>query len=167
KQLLDTNPGSSVHLHVDEKDDGKIYFKRIYICFKAMIEGWSAGCRKVIGLDGCFLKSTCRGELLTAMGRDGNNQMFPIAWAVVNIENTDNWEWFLASLCEDLRLNGGDYMTVISYGHKGLIDTVKNLLPYAEHGQCARHIYANFKKWNGLHFKNLFWGAATSTVQHN
>nr|GEY69372.1 calcium/proton exchanger [Tanacetum cinerariifolium] len=79
KQLLDMNPGSSVHLHVDEKDDGKIYFKRIYICFKAMIEGWSAGCRKVIGLDGCFLKSTCRGELLTAMGRDGNNQIFPIA----------------------------------------------------------------------------------------
>nr|GEZ54891.1 hypothetical protein CTI12_AA204890 [Tanacetum cinerariifolium] len=71
KQLLDTNPGSSVHLHLDEKDDGKIYFKRIYICFKAMIEGWSAVCRKVIGLDGCFLKSTCRGELLTAMGRDG------------------------------------------------------------------------------------------------
>nr|GFB85778.1 hypothetical protein CTI12_AA204890 [Tanacetum cinerariifolium] len=82
KQLLDTNPGLSVHLYVDKKDDGKIYFKRIYICFKAMIEGWSAGCRKVIGLDGCFLKSTCRGELLTAMGRDGNNQMFPIAWAV-------------------------------------------------------------------------------------
>ncbi|GKD25624.1 putative integrase, partial [Tanacetum coccineum] len=47
---------------------------------------------KVIGLDGCFLKGTCRGELLTAMGRDGNNQMFPIAWAVVNVENTDNWE---------------------------------------------------------------------------
>nr|GEW10847.1 60S ribosomal protein L34 [Tanacetum cinerariifolium] len=67
KQLLDTNPGSSVHLHVDEKDDGKIYFKRIYMCFKAMIEGWSAGCRKVIGLDGCFLKGTCRGELLTVI----------------------------------------------------------------------------------------------------
>ncbi|GKA08471.1 hypothetical protein Tco_0687802 [Tanacetum coccineum] len=90
KQLLDTNPGSSVHLHVDEKDDGKIHFKRIYICFKAMIEGWNAGCRKVIGLDGCFLKGTCRGELLTTMGRDGNNHMFPIAWVVVNVENNDN-----------------------------------------------------------------------------
>nr|GFB41962.1 60S ribosomal protein L34 [Tanacetum cinerariifolium] len=101
KQLLDTNPGSSFHLHVDEKDDGKIYFKRIYICFKAMIEGWSTWCRKVIGLDGCFLESTCRGELLTAMGRYGNNQMFPIAWAVVNIENTDNWKWFLACLWID------------------------------------------------------------------
>nr|GFA70126.1 hypothetical protein CTI12_AA204890 [Tanacetum cinerariifolium] len=138
KQLLDTNHGSSVHLHVDEKDDGKIYFKRIYVCFKAMKEGWSAGCRKVIGLYGCFLKGTCRCELLTAMGRDGNNQMFPIAWVVVNIKNTDNWEWFLACLCEDLRLNCGAYMTVISDGHK-----------------------------NGLHFKNLFWGAAASTVQHN
>ncbi|GKC99094.1 60S ribosomal protein L34 [Tanacetum coccineum] len=61
---------------------------------KAMIEGWSAGCRKVIGLDGCFLKSTCRGELLTAMGRDGNNQMFTIAWVVVNVENNDNWDGF-------------------------------------------------------------------------
>ncbi|GJT81006.1 hypothetical protein Tco_1055348 [Tanacetum coccineum] len=132
KQLLDTNPGSSVHLHVDELDNGKIHFKMIYVCFKAMIEGWSAGCMKVIGLDGCFLKGTCRGELLTAMGRDGNNQMFPIAWVV------------------------------------GLMEAVKNLLPYAEHRQCARHIYANFKKkWNGLHFKSLFWGAATSNVQHN
>ncbi|GJR04198.1 60S ribosomal protein L34 [Tanacetum coccineum] len=142
KQLLDTNPGSSVHLHVEEKDHGKIHFKRIYICFKAIapLRRWNAGCRKVIGLDGCFLKGTCRGELLIAMGRDGNNQI----------------------------LNCGAYMTIISDGHKGLMEAVKNLLPYAEHRQCARHIYANFKKkWNGLHFKSLFWGATTSTVQHN
>ena len=83
-----------------------------------MKDGWSAGCRKVIGLDGCFLKGTCRGELLTAMGRDGNNQMYPIAWAVVNVENTDNLQWFLACVCEDLTLNFGMYMTIISDGHK-------------------------------------------------
>ncbi|GJY35205.1 hypothetical protein Tco_0420583 [Tanacetum coccineum] len=113
KQLLDTNPGSSVHLHVDELDNGKIHIKSIYVCFKAMIEGWSAGCRKVIGLDGCFLKGTCRGELLTAMSRDENNQMFPIAWAVMVT-----------------RIDG----------------VSEKLLPYAEHRQCARHIYTNFKK---------------------
>ncbi|GKB65532.1 60S ribosomal protein L34 [Tanacetum coccineum] len=95
------------------------------------------GCRKVIGLDGCFLKGTCRGELLTAMGRDGNNQMFPIAWAVVSVETIDNWEWFLACLCEDIRLDFGASLTVISDGHK-----------------------------NGLHFKSLFWLAATTTIQH-
>ena len=118
QQILNTNPGSTVHLHVDEKDNGKIHFKRMYICFKAMKDGWSAGCRKVIGLDGCFLKGTCRGQLLTAMGRDGNNQMYPIAWAVVNVENNDNWQWFLACVCEDLTLNFGMYMTIISDGHK-------------------------------------------------
>nr|GEX83828.1 formin-like protein 15 [Tanacetum cinerariifolium] len=37
-------------------------------------------------LDGCFLKHTCRGELLTAMGRVSNNQMYPIAWAIVKVE---------------------------------------------------------------------------------
>ncbi|GJX01946.1 60S ribosomal protein L34 [Tanacetum coccineum] len=147
KQLLDTNPGSSVHLHVDELDNGKIHFKRIYVCFKAMIEGWSAGCRKVIGLDGCFLKGTCRN--------------------MQSVETIDNWEWFLACLCEDLRLDSGASLTVISDGHKGLMESVKNLLPHAEHRQCARHIYANFKKkWNGLHFKSLFWLAATTTIQH-
>ncbi|GJX92020.1 hypothetical protein Tco_0345346 [Tanacetum coccineum] len=35
-------------------------------------DGWLAGYRKVIGLDGCFLKHTCKGELLVAMGRDAN-----------------------------------------------------------------------------------------------
>nr|GEW66620.1 zinc finger, PMZ-type [Tanacetum cinerariifolium] len=32
-----------------------------------------------------------KGKLLTAMGRDANNQMFPIAWAVVSVENKNNW----------------------------------------------------------------------------
>jgi len=39
-------------------------------------------------------------------------------------------------------------------------------MPNAEHRQCARHIYANFKKsYNGEDYKNLFWAAAGSTVE--
>ncbi|GJS56767.1 zinc finger, PMZ-type containing protein [Tanacetum coccineum] len=41
-------------------------------------------------VDGYFLKGTIKGELLIAMGRDINNQMFPIACAVVTVENKDN-----------------------------------------------------------------------------
>ncbi|GJY61298.1 zinc finger, CCHC-type containing protein [Tanacetum coccineum] len=77
----------------DESANGSATFRRIYICFKGVKDGWLAGCRKVIELDGCFLKHTCRGELLTAMGRDANNQMYPIARAVVRVENADNWGW--------------------------------------------------------------------------
>nr|GEY54989.1 calcium/proton exchanger [Tanacetum cinerariifolium] len=77
--ILDLNPGSTCRLDDEETESGHYYFRRIYVCFKGVKEGWLVCCRKVIGLDGCFLKHTCRGELLVAMGRDENNQMYPIA----------------------------------------------------------------------------------------
>lgn len=76
---------------MEETSSGNNYFKRFYICFKGVKEGWLQGCRRIIGLDGCFLKHTCRGKLLTAMGRDANNQMYLIAWAVVRVENYLNF----------------------------------------------------------------------------
>nr|GEV32732.1 hypothetical protein [Tanacetum cinerariifolium] len=92
-------------------------------------EGWLAGCRKVIRLDGCFLKHTCRGKLLVAMGRDANNQMYPIAWAVVKVKNNENWCWFISLIQEDLHLETGEGFTIISNSHKGLLDGVTELLP--------------------------------------
>jgi hypothetical protein len=62
---------------------------RMYICFDACKKGFMAGCRKVVGLDGCFFKGATNGELLQAVGRDANNQMYPIAWAVVDKENNE------------------------------------------------------------------------------
>ncbi|GJX57760.1 hypothetical protein Tco_0287657 [Tanacetum coccineum] len=43
------------------------YRQQILDMNPVMKEGWSAGCRKVIGLDGCFLKGTVKGELLTTI----------------------------------------------------------------------------------------------------
>nr|GFA67358.1 hypothetical protein CTI12_AA105810 [Tanacetum cinerariifolium] len=106
---------------------------------------WLEGCRKVIGIDGCFLTHTCKGQLLTAVGRDANNQMFLIAWSVVGVENKNNWCWFLSLLSDDLNLNDGAGLTVISDGHKGLLEAVKIWLPDAEHRQ-------------------LFWKAAASSM---
>nr|GEV55292.1 copia LTR rider [Tanacetum cinerariifolium] len=88
--LLESNLRSTCRLDVDESANGSATFRRICICFKRVKDVWLAGCRKVIGLDGCFLKHTCKGELLTTMGRDANNQMYPIAWVVVRVENADN-----------------------------------------------------------------------------
>ena len=49
---------------------------------------------------------------------------------------------------------------------QGLLQAVTKLLPYVEHRQCARYIYANFrKKYIGLELKNLFWEAAKSIVE--
>lgn len=51
-----------------------------YICFDVYRNGFLAGCIKVIGLDGYFLKRLFEGDLLVAIERDGNEQMFPISW---------------------------------------------------------------------------------------
>lgn len=55
-----------------------------------------------------FLKVYCDGELLTAVGRDGNNQMFPIAWAVVKVESKDSWSYFFNLLHSDIGLIEGN-----------------------------------------------------------
>ncbi|KAK8663586.1 hypothetical protein V6N13_083398 [Hibiscus sabdariffa] len=77
-------------------------FRRIYVCFSALREGFKMYCRPVVGLDGCFLKGSFKGDILSAVGRDCNNQIFPIAWAVVEVENRETWAWFLNNLQHDI-----------------------------------------------------------------
>ncbi|GJT42752.1 zinc finger, CCHC-type containing protein [Tanacetum coccineum] len=154
--VLESNPGSICHLDVDFNDDGQPVFQRMYVCFKGVKDGWIAGCRKVTGIDGCFITHMCKGEILTAMGRDGDNQMYPIAWAIVDVENKNNWCWFLSPLADDLDLQEGLGVTIISDSHKVLIEAVRTWLLQAEYRHCTRHIYANFKReWSGLIYKRF------------
>ena len=84
-EIRRANPGSNVKMVVEPISETKVLFDRFYVCFKGVADGWVEGCRRIIGLDGCFLKGVCRGQLLSAVGRDANNQLFPIACAVVNV----------------------------------------------------------------------------------
>ena len=59
-----------------------------------------------------------KGELLTAIGRDANNQVYPIAWAVVDVENKPNWTWFIELLRDSVDLHDGRGLVVISDQHK-------------------------------------------------
>ena len=122
-EILRSNPGSTCKVGVSVNPDGVNYFKRFYVCFKALKDGWNTGCRRVIGLDGCFLKGQIKGEILIAIGRDANNHVYPIAWAVVNVENKQNWTWFLQLLVDDLGVADGKGLVVISDQHKVNINT--------------------------------------------
>ena len=53
-------------------------------------------------MDGCFLKGKYGGELLSVVGRDANDQLLPLAYAVVEVENKETWTWFLELLISDL-----------------------------------------------------------------
>nr|CAH66742.1 H0404F02.18 [Oryza sativa] len=152
EELLRSNPGSTVMVKLD-LDEVEPVFQRFYVCFDACKRGFLAGCRKVVGLDGCFFKGATNGELLCAIGRDANNQMYPIAWAVVEKENNDSWDWFCSLLFRDLKVGSGEGWVFISDQQKGILNAVHHWAPLAEHRNCARHIYANWKK----KFRNKEW----------
>jgi hypothetical protein len=97
----------------------------MYICLDSLKKGFKAGCRKVVGLDRCFFKGATNGELLCAIGRDANSQMFPIAWAVVEKENNDSWDWFCDLLFRDLEVYGGTGWVFISDQQKGILNAVQ------------------------------------------
>ncbi|XP_016173264.1 uncharacterized protein LOC107615743 [Arachis ipaensis] len=44
---------------------------------------------------------------IVSFGQDANHHIYVIAWTIVNVENKDNWKWFLELLHQDLR----DYKT--------------------------------------------------------
>lgn len=123
-------------------------------------KGWLEGYRLIISLDGCFLKSYCKGELITAVGKDGNDQMFPIAWAVVTVESKESWFWFL-ELLEDIDLVGGIGWTVNYDQQNEIVPAIKKLFPSAEHRCCARHVYFR-KKFSDIEFKSYFWQVCKS-----
>ena len=64
--------------------------QRMFWSFKPSIEGFQH-CRPVISIDGTHLYGKYKGKLLIAMGCDGNNQLFPLAFAITECENTDSW----------------------------------------------------------------------------
>ncbi|KAL2330441.1 hypothetical protein Fmac_018022 [Flemingia macrophylla] len=46
----------------------------------------------IIRLDGCFLKGYYGGQILSAIGKDPNDQMLPICFSVVAGETRESWE---------------------------------------------------------------------------
>ncbi|XP_013694127.2 uncharacterized protein LOC106398073 [Brassica napus] len=163
-ELLRSNPDSKIEINTTTKPNEAKAFHSMYICFDKIRVAWKEYCRPVIGLDGTFLKHiSLQGLILTAIGRDPNNQIYPIAWAVVDSESNDNWQWFIHRLKIDLGLGEGDLVTIISDQHRGLIHGVSVELPRAEHRACARHIYSNLKKNHKSDtLKPLFWRIASS-----
>ncbi|KAL2230545.1 UNVERIFIED_CONTAM: hypothetical protein Sindi_1648900 [Sesamum indicum] len=138
------NPGSSLVLKVDRQLCPPV-LQRMYFCLSGLKEGFLDECRPIIGLDGCFLKSIYRGQLLTAVGRDGNDNIYPIVMAYVEIEKYDSWEWFLNFLLRDIGSLDEKGWAFIYDRQKGVLEAVSSLAPNAEYRFCLRHMYNNFK----------------------
>ncbi|KAJ6813878.1 uncharacterized protein M6B38_141805 [Iris pallida] len=77
-RIIESNPGSSCFLKTTENNS----FQRIFICFKACINGFLGGCLPIISTDATFLSSKYQGILFIACAHDPNYKLYPIAYAV-------------------------------------------------------------------------------------
>jgi hypothetical protein len=105
EELRRNNPGSTFLLSLDDMSR----FKQCYMCIDACKRGFLKGCRPVICLDGTHIKTKYGGQLLTLVGMDHNDCIYPIAVAVVEVENTETWTWFLKTLKQDLGIESNTY----------------------------------------------------------
>ena len=112
-------------------------------------------------MDDTFLTGRHKGIILTAVAADVNDQLFPVAFVIVENENTFSWLWFLANV---KRVVVGDWLnacfiTDCNVGLLSALNTMKNGTkpPYqwndVETWWCMRHLASNFFMW--FHIQEL------------
>lgn len=79
------NPRSIMILHTPRG-----VFEGIYICFYRYKRGFVEGCRPLIEINGYHLKGEYKGYLLEAIGKDANDNMFLIAYVIVEFKCRDS-----------------------------------------------------------------------------
>lgn len=96
-ELRDRNPGSEFRIQ-----NNLLHFERAFISVAACKNGFLSRCRPIISIDGCFIKESYEGQILSAIGIDANDCIYPIAYVVVESECMDSWAWFLFILKQQL-----------------------------------------------------------------
>ncbi|GMI84423.1 MUSTANG 7 [Hibiscus trionum] len=132
--ITETNPGSLATFATKEDST----FHRLFISFHASWSGFVQGCRPLLFLDSTPLKSKYQGMLLTATAADGDDSVFPVAFAVVDAENNDNWHWFLLQLKSAVSTSCS--LTFIAARQKGLRESILEIFKGSYHGYCLRYL---------------------------
>lgn len=114
--IVETNPESKAFCSYMESETipREMLFSSFFISFAAMWKGFLGGCRPLIGIDGTHLKGNYGGILLSAVALDGNNEIFPLAYAIVSVEDKDNWSFFLWNLYNIIKESSRKDWTIIS-----------------------------------------------------
>ncbi|KAL0544768.1 hypothetical protein IC582_019893 [Cucumis melo] len=150
-----TNSGTIFHMELE--DDR--FFKYLFMAVGACVRGFLNCIRPVIVMDGTFLKNKYRGQLIVAVCLDGNNQIYPLAFGVVDRETDDSIQWFLEKLKGAIGEvpNLGfvtDRKTCFAKG-------ISSVFPSAFHGLCVQHLSQNLHdKYKNDTVATLFYNAS-------
>ncbi|XP_013617632.1 PREDICTED: uncharacterized protein LOC106324163 [Brassica oleracea var. oleracea] len=135
-KITETNPDSLTYQHVDAT--GK--FKYAFVAFGPSIRGFSL-MRRVIAVDGTFLKGKFNGTLLAACAQDGNYHQYPLAFAVVDAENGASWKWFFRGLSQ--KIPDASDLVFVSDRANSISSALEDVYPLSHHGICRIHLLRN------------------------
>ncbi|EYU31645.1 hypothetical protein MIMGU_mgv1a001707mg [Erythranthe guttata] len=140
QNIMETNPGSLATFSTKEDSS----FRRFFVSFHASISGFHQ-CRPLLFLDSTLLYSKYQGTLLAATAADGNDDFFPVAFAVVDEETEDNWNWFLTELKS--ALSTSEQITFVSDFQKGIKNSLIEIFGNeCYHGYCLRSLAEKLNK---------------------
>ncbi len=151
EELSNTNEGVYHFLQVDEEN---FSFRRVFVCPQHACGAFVMSL-PIVALDGTFLKTRFRQTLLVAVGRDGNNDAFLLAWAIVEGESAESWGFFLEHLTIAIPEVDSDITTIISDRDKGLA-AVDDRVPSAHRAWCCWHIAQNVRRNHGDAAEKVF-----------
>ncbi|XP_020963977.1 uncharacterized protein LOC107611458 [Arachis ipaensis] len=82
-------------------DESQAYFQRLFWTFSPCIEAFRH-CKPLVSIDGTHLYGKYGGMFLVAIAQDGNSNILPVAFALVEGKNADSWSFFLSHLRQHL-----------------------------------------------------------------
>ncbi|XP_042032911.1 uncharacterized protein LOC121779628 [Salvia splendens] len=169
-ELQYRNPGTIVEWrHNELLSQGRT--KVFYYVFWALGPAIHAfqECQPVLTIDGTHLRGRFKGKLLVACGVDANKRCLPVAYAVVDEETGDSWEWFL----DHVRIHVVKYereVCIISDRHKGILKAMRSdewkKPPICHHKFCLIHVRKNILtklKGKGGKAKGMIWALGVTT----
>ncbi|XP_015948300.1 uncharacterized protein LOC107473261 [Arachis duranensis] len=169
-----TMPGSIAVLWISpvrvggQLDESQAYFHRLFWTFPPCIEAFRHW-KPLVSIDGTHLYGKYGGTLLVAIAQDGNSNILPVAFALVDGENAESWSFFLSHLRQHVTPQPG--LLIISDRHNGIKAALEApdggwLPPAAYRAFCIRHVAANFAlTFKGKDARRLLVNAAYAKTE--
>ncbi|XP_076910968.1 uncharacterized protein LOC143568787 [Bidens hawaiensis] len=148
-----TNPGSIAKFVIDENKR----FKALFVSFYASLRGFLNSCRPLLFLEATSLRSKYGEVLVTASAIDGNDDFLLVAFAIVEVEDYNNWRWFLEQLKAAI-FNSQQPITFVFDREKNLKPYISEVFPDSHIGYSIYHLLESFKR----NVKGPFHGDAKS-----
>ena len=117
------NPRIVIKLLMDKENR----FEYAFMSLGPSITDFKECCKPLIVINGTHLKGKFLGVLFVAIAKNGNEQIYPIAFGVGDKENDRSWSWFLTKLFHVIR--SPQDLLIISDGHINVFMHIENFAP--------------------------------------